>query len=152
VPFDDVDAELGCMGYVPGSHRAGLRRFVNIFGGRPDDILADPALEGRAPVFVPVTRGSVAFHHGLTVHLAHPNQTGRVRRVHTMIYFRDGSTRNLPIPHPSVERPTVAIGAPIASDATPIAWPRAAGDHPPLPTHPVAPNALGRHLWPEAPV
>src|SRR6516164_605771 len=33
VPLVDVDDELGCMGYVPGSHRAGLRKFVNIFLG-----------------------------------------------------------------------------------------------------------------------
>jgi hypothetical protein len=148
VPLDDVTGEIGCMGYVPGSHRAGLKRFVNIFGGQPDDILRDPALGGRAPVFVEVPRGSVAFHHGLTVHLAHPNRTERVRRVHTMIYFRDGSTRSTALPHPSVERGRVEIGAPIASDATPIAWPRPAGDHPPLPTHPADPNFWGRHVWP----
>ena len=37
------------------------------------------------PVFVEVPKGSVAFHHGLTVHLANPNTTDRARAVHTII-------------------------------------------------------------------
>jgi ectoine hydroxylase-related dioxygenase (phytanoyl-CoA dioxygenase family) len=148
VPLVDVDEELGCMGYVPGSHRAGLRKFVNIFLGEPYNILVDPALRGVPPVFVPVCRGSVAFHHGLTVHLAKANHSQRVRRVHTMIFFRDGSTRAHAGPHPSVDRGQIRVGAPIASDATPIAWPRPSGDFPPPPSQSVDPHYIGRHVWP----
>jgi ectoine hydroxylase-related dioxygenase (phytanoyl-CoA dioxygenase family) len=148
VPLVDVDEELGCMGYVPGSHRVGLRKFVNIFLGEPYDILSDPALAGAQPVFVPARRGSVAFHHGLTVHLAKANRSARVRRVHTAIFFRDGSTRAHAGPHPSVDRGQIRVGAPITSDATPIAWPRPLGDFPPPPGRPVDPNYIGRHVWP----
>ena len=35
------------MGYVPGSHLIGLRRFVNIFSGEPEDILAHPDVAGH---------------------------------------------------------------------------------------------------------
>jgi ectoine hydroxylase-related dioxygenase (phytanoyl-CoA dioxygenase family) len=149
VPLVDVDEELGCMGYVPGSHRTGLRKFVNIFLGKPYDILGDPALRGVPPVFVSARRGSVAFHHGLTVHLAKANRSQRVRRVHTMIFFRDGSTRAHAGPHPSVDRGQVRVGAPIASDATPIAWPRPPGNFPSPPSHPVDPAYIGRHVWPQ---
>jgi len=150
VPLVDVDEELGCMGYVPGSHRVGLRKFVNIFLGQPYDILNDPALGRTPPIFVPVRRGSVAFHHGLTVHLAKANRSDRIRRVHTIIFFRDGSTRAHAGPHPSVDRGQIGVGAPIASDATPIVFPRPPGDFPPLPARPVDPNYIGRHVWPEA--
>ncbi|HBZ68383.1 MAG TPA: phytanoyl-CoA dioxygenase family protein [Deltaproteobacteria bacterium] len=149
VPLVDVDEELGCMGYVPGSHQVGLRKFVNIFLGEPYDILNDPALQGMQPVFVPTRRGSVAFHHGLTVHLAKANRSDRIRRVHTMIFFRDGSTRAHAGPHPSVDRGQIPVGAPIASDATPIAWPRSQGAFPPRPARPVDPHYVGRHVWPE---
>jgi hypothetical protein len=88
IPFDGVTLDGGCMGYVPGSHRTGLDRFVDIFSGEPEDLLDDPALDGRAPAFVALPRGSVAFHHGLTAHLARPNRTDRVRRVHTVILLR----------------------------------------------------------------
>jgi hypothetical protein len=82
---------------------------------------------------VEVPAGAVAFHHGLTFHLAGPNRTERLRRVHTAIYFRDGSTRGSAHRHPCVDRPGIAVGAVIASDVTPIAWPRTAGDLPPAP-------------------
>jgi hypothetical protein len=80
-----------------------------------------------------VRRGAVAFHHGLTVHLARANTSDRARRVHTMIFFRDGCTRSSPFPHPSVERDGIEIGAPIAGAVTPVVWPRPVGDLPPVP-------------------
>ena len=137
IPFDGSTLESGAMGYLPGSHRLGVREFVDIFTGSGDDPLARDELAGSQAVFVEVPPGSVAFHHGLTFHLAKPNRTGTVRRVHTAIYFADGSTRGAGrFPHPSVERAGIAMGAVIASDVTPIAWPRPDGG-PPLP--PAAP-------------
>jgi ectoine hydroxylase-related dioxygenase (phytanoyl-CoA dioxygenase family) len=130
IPFEGSTRRSGAMGYLPGSHLIGLRKFVNIFYGEPEDILSDPEVAGLEPVFVEVPRGSVAFHHGLTVHLAEANTTDRVRAVHTIIYFPDGSTRGYPSPHFAVERANIAIGASIASDVTPIVWPRPAGDLP----------------------
>ena len=91
IPFDGSTLESGAMGYLPGSHRLGLHEFVNIFSGDGEDPLAR-GLAGIEPVFVEVPAGAVAFHHGLTFHLARPNATGTVRRVHTVIYFADGST------------------------------------------------------------
>jgi ectoine hydroxylase-related dioxygenase (phytanoyl-CoA dioxygenase family) len=140
IPFDGSTRENGCMGYVSGSHRVGLRRFINIFTADEQvKILEDPKIEGVPPVYVEVPRGSVAFHHGLTVHMAGPNKSGRTRRVHTMIYFRDGATRTKPYVHPSVDRPGIKVGEAIASDLTPIVWPRAAGDWPKPPRMPLTP-------------
>ncbi len=129
IPFDGSTLESGAMGYLPGSHRLGLREFVNIFTPTPgpddDPLTAHAELSGLEPVFIEVPPGAVAFHHGLTFHLATPNTTGTVRRVHTAIYFADGSTRGVGrFPHPSVERAGIPMGAVIASDVTPIAWPR----------------------------
>jgi ectoine hydroxylase-related dioxygenase (phytanoyl-CoA dioxygenase family) len=135
IPFEGSTLDNGAMGYVPGSHRIGLRRFVNIFFGDVPDLLADPELAGVEPRFVEVPRGSVAFHHGLTAHLARPNITGSTRRVHTMIYFADGCTRGgARHPHPSVDRAGIETGAVIDSEVTPIVWPRPEGTLPPTPT------------------
>ena len=134
IPFDGSTLANGAMGYVPGSHRLGLARFVNIFFGETPDLLAEPELAGAEPVFVEVPRGSVAFHHGLTAHLAGPNTTDSTRRVHTMIYFADGCTRGREFPHPSVDRGGIAVGEVIASDVTPIAWPRPDGSLPEPPS------------------
>ena len=139
IPFDGSTHATGCMGYVPGSHAVGLREFVNIF--KPEDaleILKMPQIKDTPPVWVEVPRGGVAFHHGLTVHMAKPNLGARTRRVHTMIFFRDGSTRKNNFPHDSVERYHIALGAPIDSPVTPIAWPRAAGDLPEPPAAPIS--------------
>ena len=136
VPFEGSTLASGALGYVPGSHLVGLRRFVNIFFGDPDDILTDPAVAGIEPVFVEVPKGSVAFHHGLTVHLAKANTTDRPRSVHTIIYFPDGSTRGYPHPHFAVDRAGIEVGEPIDSDVTPIVWPRPPGDLPDPPTSP----------------
>jgi ectoine hydroxylase-related dioxygenase (phytanoyl-CoA dioxygenase family) len=138
IPFDGSTLASGAMGYLPGSHALGLRKFVNIFDpARALDIMSLPELRDTPVVWIEVPRGAVAFHHGLTVHLAKPNTTGRVRRVHTMIYFRDGSTRGKTFPHPSVDRPGIKVGEVIASELTPIAWPRAAGDLPKPPEIPL---------------
>jgi ectoine hydroxylase-related dioxygenase (phytanoyl-CoA dioxygenase family) len=140
IPFDGSTLESGAMGYLPGSHRLGVREFVNIFApsGGGDDPLARGELAGIEPVFVEVPPGAVAFHHGLTFHLARPNTTRTVRRVHTVIYFADGSTRGEGrFPHPAVERAGIPLGGVIASDVTPLAWPRAEGDLPPAPASPL---------------
>jgi ectoine hydroxylase-related dioxygenase (phytanoyl-CoA dioxygenase family) len=137
IPFEGSTLASGAVGYLPGTHAIGLRRFVNIFFGEPEDILARPELAGIAPEFVEVPKGSVAFHHGLTVHLAKPNLTERDRAVHTIIYFPDGSVRGHPFPHFAVDRGGIDVGQKIASDVTPIAWPRPDGDLPPPPAVPM---------------
>jgi ectoine hydroxylase-related dioxygenase (phytanoyl-CoA dioxygenase family) len=133
VPFEGSTRASGAMAFLPGTHRIGMRKFVNIFFGEPEDILADPEVAGIEPVYVEVPKGSVSFHHGLTVHLADPNSTDRDRAVHTVIYFADGNTRGYPFPHFAVERGGIQVGEKIDSDVTPIAWPRPDGDLPPVP-------------------
>ncbi len=134
IPFVKSTLDNGALGYIPGSHSVGLRKFVNIFFGEPQDILAEPEIRDTPPVFLEVPPGSVVFHHGLTVHLAGANETDTNRSVHTIIFFPDGSTRGYPFPHFSVDRGDIEVGQPINSDATPIAWPRPADQPiPPLP-------------------
>lgn len=134
IPFDGSRLDAGAMGYVPGSHRFGVRKFVNIFfEEQPYDLIKGPEARGVEPIFIEVPRGGVAFHHGLTFHVATANSSPRTRRVHTMIFFRDGSTRGSKLPHPCVERAGIGIGDRIESAVTPLAWPRPAGDLPPPP-------------------
>jgi ectoine hydroxylase-related dioxygenase (phytanoyl-CoA dioxygenase family) len=52
----------------------------------------------------------------------------------------DGSRRSagaMAHPHFAVDRGGIAVGQPIASDTTPIVWPRPPGDLPPVPTAPI---------------
>lgn len=144
VPFAGSTLQSGCMGYVPGSHRLGLRKFINIFRAGADEIREQAQeLMVVEPVYVEVPRGSVAFHHGLTAHLARPNESDATREVHTVIYFRDGCTRGSSRAHPALDRAGIAVGEPIASDVTPVAWPRDAGD---LPVPPPPPEWVSEPL------
>jgi len=129
IPFDGSTHATGCMGYIPGSHAVGLQAFVNIF--KPEDaieILKMPQIKDTPPVYVEVPRGGVAVPSWADGAYGEANSGSQTRRVHTMIFFRDGSTRKNHFPHDSVERYHVEIGAKIDSPVTPIAWPRAAGD------------------------
>lgn len=146
IPFAGSTLQSGCMGYVPGSHRLGKRKFINIFRAGAEEIREQAKeLMVVEPVYVEVPRGSVAFHHGLTAHLARPNQSTATREVHTVIYFRDGCTRGAEHSHPAVDRAGIEVGQPIASDVTPVAWPRVPGDLPaPPPPLEGVPDGLRR--------
>ncbi|SRR5258706_8224529 len=123
IPLMDIDEETGCMGYVPGSHR-GERQFVNIFTEPGSGAKLLEQYAPTQPVFVPCKAGDVLFHHGSAAHLARPNRSTRMRRVHTAIYFADGAVRSsTPRHHPSVDRADIEVGSAIASDVTPLAWP-----------------------------
>jgi ectoine hydroxylase-related dioxygenase (phytanoyl-CoA dioxygenase family) len=135
IPFDGSRRGTGAMGYLPGSHRAGLERFVDISHvfQEPYDIVADPAVADIEPVWVEADPGSVVFHHSLTVHQADANETDDTRRVYCIIYFADGCIRRTPIPHLIPDRQGIAVDEPIAGELTPIVWPRPKGDLPPQP-------------------
>lgn len=112
IPFDGSTAEGGAMSYWPGSHLAGIDKYVNIFGSeQPEDIGSDPALRGIEPVTLEVPPGAAAFHHALTAHRAGVNLTGTTRRVHTMIYMADGNRRAPEGTHPSVDFDRIEPGA-----------------------------------------
>ncbi len=134
IPFTGSTLENGAMGFIPGSHKIGVRKLVNIFRAGSED-LDEQAKEMRVgePVYVEVPRGSISFHHGLVAHDAKPNTTEEDREVHTMIFFRDGITRHETAKHYAVDRAGIEPGEKIASDATPIAWPRSDLPEPPAP-------------------
>lgn len=137
----------GALGYLPGTHRSGVRHLSDIVSGDEEDhrardeaFLNQPELRGIDPEFVEVPRGSVAFHHGLTVHMAKPNVSDLPRNVHCGIYFADGCTRGSILglrnqTHPMVDRPGAVVqkGKPIDSPLTPIAFPLADSQLPSTP-------------------
>lgn len=144
IPFDGSRVEQGAMGYVPGSHKVGRLRTVNLT--RPDeahDILTDPALGGSTPEFIEAPAGSVVWHHGHTVHQATANTTNTVRRAFTIVYIADGSIRTADWPTFPLDRAGVGVGDPIEGDGLPLVWP-AADD-----TLPEPPAVIGSATGPQ---
>ena len=88
--LDDVDAENGCLRYVRGSHRRGVRphRRTTTLGfsqgvsdfGTPEDVANEVACTARA--------GDLVAHHAMTIHRADANRApDRPRRALGLIYY-----------------------------------------------------------------
>ncbi|MCZ8515797.1 phytanoyl-CoA dioxygenase family protein [Paenibacillus filicis] len=91
IPLDDVDEQNGCMMFIPGSHKIGKLRGINL--SDPQDIfqyVQGTGLDNTQPVNVPLRKGSCTFHTGLTFHYSHPNKTDKPRRVLAIIFMPDG--------------------------------------------------------------
>jgi ectoine hydroxylase-related dioxygenase (phytanoyl-CoA dioxygenase family) len=149
IPLAPSTEANGALGYVPGSHRLGRLRTVDLT--RPDvahDILADPALDGGRPVTVEAEVGSVVWHHGWTVHGAGPNTTDTTRRAFTIVYLADGYRRAKPWPNFPLDRAEVEVGAPMEGDGLPLAWPRPDGDLPDPPDRRGEPTGPQQHVTP----
>lgn len=88
VALDPVDEENGCLRYLPGSHREGLRphgpsAVLGFSQGITDYGLADTAREVR----VCLRPGDAVVHHGELVHRADPNRSpSRHRRAFAMVF------------------------------------------------------------------
>jgi phytanoyl-CoA hydroxylase len=85
--LDPVDERNGCMRYVPGSHRRGVRPhertqtlgFSQGLRYGPDDFATEFA--------VPAEPGDLLVHHSLTIHRADGNPSERHRRSLGLVYF-----------------------------------------------------------------
>lgn len=88
LPIDSVDEENGCVRYVRGSHRRGMRHHdpSGVFGfslGITDYGTEDEQQE----VAVCVEPGDAIIHHGLTIHRTDANPTDRQRRAIGIVYY-----------------------------------------------------------------
>ncbi len=124
IPFDDVTIASGAMAYVPGSHKVGRLKVVDItHSTEAYDILSDPALNGAQPQWMEVPAGTVVWHHGFTVHEAAANQSSDTRRVFTVVYIDANARRAKPWPVFPLDRDGVAVGELIQGPGLPTVWP-----------------------------
>ena len=143
IPFVEVTEENGAMSYVPGSHQAGRLRVVDITHSTDAyDILQDPALKGAAPELVPVSPGSVVWHHGLTVHSAGANRTKSTRRVFTVVYLSADARRTREWPTFPLDRAGVGVGEIVRGEGMPAVWP-------PIAVRPEPPVTIGDATGPQ---
>lgn len=85
--LDPVDESNGCIRYIPGSHRHGLRLHgrtgtLGFSQGIVD--YGDADREAEAPILA--QPGDLLIHHALTIHRADGNPTERNRRSLGLIY------------------------------------------------------------------
>ena len=69
----DVDTDMGCMQFVPGSHRHGVIEHHSVSDTNPiNDALAVENVTGK-PVSIAMQAGDVSFHHSMTLHYTSGN-------------------------------------------------------------------------------
>ena len=88
--LDDVDQENGCVRYVRGSHKRGMREHARTqtlgFSQGIVDFPTDQDRESEVPK--PAEPGDLLAHHALTIHRAEGNRsTNRSRRALGFIYY-----------------------------------------------------------------
>ena len=93
--IDSVDEENGCVRYISGSHKTGMRPHStsNILGfsqGISDYGEADRLAE--IPMIV--APGDMIVHHSLTIHRADPNTSTRSRKGLGFIYYSNLAKEN----------------------------------------------------------
>lgn len=88
IPLEPVDAENGCVNYVPGSHLRGVRPHGSSQVLGFSQTITDYSDEDRAAeVLVPANPGDLLAHHSLTIHGAGPNISQRGRPAFGVVYF-----------------------------------------------------------------
>ena len=90
--IDEADEENGCVRYVPGSHRLGMRehQLSQVLGF--SQYIADFRDEEKAEsVPACVAPGDVIMHHGMTIHYADSNPTDRRRRAMGIVYYSEAA-------------------------------------------------------------
>ena len=90
--LDEIDDENGCVWYVPGSHRDGMRDHSRTQTlGFSQGIADYPTEDDRQrEVAVPARPGDLLVHHALTIHRAGPNRSAtRLRRALGFVYFSE---------------------------------------------------------------
>ena len=74
------------------------KKFIDF---QEEELLSNIRLKNRKPIFIPVSKGSIAFHHGLTVHLASENKSNNTRKAFSIAYFKDNIRKGSVIGNPN---------------------------------------------------
>jgi hypothetical protein len=79
VPLQTVTREMGCMEFIPGSHRGALWRHRRRDPLRDSHALEVAGVDASMAVPCPIRAGDATVHFPRTVHYTGPNRTGTPR-------------------------------------------------------------------------
>jgi len=90
IALEDATLENGCLSFIPGSHKGGLRGDYRLIRTTKDDGLVELMYEGTKPEYnqddfmpVPVKKGSAVLIDGLVVHKSEENKSKVSRHIYT---------------------------------------------------------------------
>jgi hypothetical protein len=93
VPMRDVTVEMGCMQFIPGSHRGPIRPHHRLDRRRQAHALEADDVETTGAVACPLRMGDVTVHFSRTLHYTGPNLTPIPRLAWSLVF---GRRRGLP--------------------------------------------------------
>lgn len=93
VPVQDVSVEMGCMQFIPGSHRERIRRHHRLERLRHAHALETDDVDITRAVACPLKAGDVTVHFPRTLHYTGPNLTAIPRLAWSLEF---GPRRKLP--------------------------------------------------------
>lgn len=87
--LDEVDEENGCIRYVPGSHKQGMRPHQSTQTLGFSQGISDYGTEAdlRDEVAVTARPGDLIVHHCLTIHRADANRSERTRHAFGFVFY-----------------------------------------------------------------
>jgi ectoine hydroxylase-related dioxygenase (phytanoyl-CoA dioxygenase family) len=100
MPLDPATVESGCMRFVPGSHRGGVRVHRHLNDDATTHGLVTEGVDDASGVDVPVAPGGATFHHCRMLHMSHPNKSARVRRAWANEFWLEPVRRETPYARP----------------------------------------------------
>ena len=122
IALDDADEDNGAMSMVPGSHKWGAHRpylqSLNDFRALPETFEGHD-VETRP---CPGERGTAHFHHSLTWHGSHGNESGRHRRAIALHFMNERTVYDASGEHPMKPYVEVADGEKLAGGPFQLVW------------------------------
>ena len=113
MPLSECTIEMGCMRFIPGSHRDGVlphhSRRPDI---RPDLYEVVEEVDDSRAVACPLPAGGATFHHVRTLHYIAPNVSPRTRRVNAIEFETKPVRRAVPAATPWITATRAILGEP----------------------------------------
>lgn len=78
--LDVVSLDMGCMQFIPGSHRQGIVEHRSAGDRNPINNALVAEVDATRAISMAFGPGDATFHHGRTLHYTGPNLTDRPRR------------------------------------------------------------------------
>jgi hypothetical protein len=83
MPLDPATVESGCMSFIPGSHRSGMREHHRTGGDFAAHVISVEGVDSSLAVAAPIDAGGAIFHHCRTLHSSGHNRSARARRAYS---------------------------------------------------------------------
>jgi phytanoyl-CoA hydroxylase len=108
--LDRSDEENGCVRYVPGSHRRGMRKHgrTQTLGFSQGIVDYPTPQDSSAEVAIPAAPGDLLVHHAMTIHRADGNRSvSRTRKALGLIYYSERAREDT-VAHAAYQRQLAA--------------------------------------------